>query len=152
MTDLYPSEEGHISDGLVIGFAKIYAGSADVELHEAVNIGTTAVSGWVSVGAAAADGDAIGIAMKAGSAGDVIPVCFYGVVKLVAGTAITAGQVLRNDALGTYILDLADLSTGNVESIFVGDNGTGTAFRLGMALQPGAASGDEFLCLVGGFR
>ncbi len=117
-----------------------------------MNIGATLVSDWVSVGAAAADGDAIGVALKAGSAGDVIPVCFYGVMKLKAGGAITAGQILRNDALGTYVLDIADLATGNAVPVYVGDNGTGTAFRLGMALQKAASSGDDFLVLVGGLR
>ena len=149
MADNYPSEEGHISDGLVIGFCKA---TATIELHEAVGIGITAVSNYVSVIPAAADGDAIGVALKAASANEMLPVCFYGVVKMVAGTAITAGQVVRSDSLGTYLLDLADLSTGTAAPLYVGLNGTGTALRLGIALQPAASSGDEFLVLVGGLR
>jgi len=155
MTDLYPDEEGHISDGLVIGFCKAVD---SIELHEAVALGSTGVSGFVSVKAASADGDAVGIALKSASAGDVIPVCFYGVVKVVAGATITTGQMCMNDALGTYILPIPNIEdttaaegwTNLIE--YVGLCGTGTRNRLGIALQPAAASGDEFLLLVGGIR
>jgi len=151
MADFYPSEEGHISDGLVIGFCTAYD---TVEVHEAVGLGITTVTGAISILAAAADGDAVGVTLKAAGAGEKVPVCFYGVMKLKAGAAITAGQTVYNDALGTYILDIQDTKTGcdDVWNAYAALSGTGTAFRLGTALQKAAASGDDFLVLVGGLR
>ncbi len=145
MTDLYPSEEGYISDGNVIGFCKV---QAEVELHEAVFIHGTAVSGEIMVAPAAADGDGCAVTLKAGVAGDHIPVCFFGVVKLMAGAAIDEGDQLKNDSLGTYLLPIDDRdSTAATE--LRGLNYTGTGIRLGVALQAGASSGDELLVLVG---
>jgi hypothetical protein len=151
MADFYPDEEGHISDGLVIGFCQAVDA---VEVHEAVALGITTVTGAVSILAAAADGDAVGVTLKAGGIGAKVPVCFYGVMKLKAGTAITAGQILQNDSLGTYILDIKDTITGCDDwwITLAGISGTGTVFRLGMALQAAANSGDDFLVLVGGLR
>lgn len=151
MADFYPDEEGHISDGLVIGFCQAVDA---VELHEAVALGITTVTGAVSILAAAADGDAVGVTLKAGGIGAMVPVCFYGVMKLLAGSAITAGQIVQNDSLGTYILDIKDAKTGCDDwwITLSGISGTGTVFRLGMALQKAAASGDDFLVLVGGLR
>jgi hypothetical protein len=155
MTDLYPDEEGHIADGLVIGFCKVVDG---VEINEAVGLGLTAVSGVVSIIASAADGDAVGIALKSGVTNDYVPVCFYGIVKMYAGDTITAGDIVKNDATGTFVLPIAVITdttgvTGwtaiaNYKAI----SHTGTAWRLGLALQNGATTGDELLMLVGGLR
>lgn len=145
MTDLYPSEEGYITDGNVIGFCKVQAA---IELHESVFIHGTAVSGTISVAPAAGDGDGIAIALREGAAGDYIPVCFHGVVKLIAGDTLTGGDQLINDALGTYVLPMPNTTATNA-TIFRGINYTGVRVRLGVALQNGAASGDELLVLVG---
>ena len=145
MTDLYPSEEGYISDGYVIGYCKAQAA---IELHDSVHIHGTAVSGIISVGTTTADGNAIGIALKEAAANDVIPVCFFGVVKLVAGDTLTAGDCLINDSLGTYQLPMPNTTSSNA-TIFRGLNYTGSRVRMGTALQNGAASGDELLVLVG---
>lgn len=147
MTDLYPDEEGYICDGNVIAFCKCAATTA---LHAGVKFGATAVSGAISVLQGAADGDCNGIALKAGATGDYIPVCFYGIVKMIAGDTINEGDALKNDANATYILPI-DTFTHDQFSLWRGVVGatTGTIWRLGMALQAGAASGDEFLMLVG---
>lgn len=145
MTDLYPSEEGYISDGYVLGYCKVQAA---IELHEAVHVHTTAVSGTISVAPAAADADGFAIALKAGAAGEYIPVCFFGVVKLMAGDTLTVGDQLINDSLGTYVLPMPSTTATNA-TIFRGLNNTGTRLRVGVALQNGAASGDELLVLVG---
>ena len=147
MTDLYPDEEGYICDGNVVAFCKC---AAAVPLHSAVQFGTTAVSGAITVLAGAADGDSNGISLKAGASGDFIPVCFYGVVKMIAGDTFTAGDLLKSDASATYVLPI-DTFIHDEFSLWRGVCGetTGTIFRLGMALQQGAASGDEVLMIVG---
>jgi len=146
MTDLYPSEEGYISDGYVIGYCKA---QAPIALHASVYIHGTAVSGVISVAPGAADADSIGVALKAAdAAGDYIPVCFHGVVKMVAGDTITGGDQLINDSLGTYVLPMPNTTSSNA-TIFRGLNYTGTRLRLGVALQNGDASADELLVLIG---
>ena len=145
MTDLYPSEEGYISDGYVIGYCK---SQMTLELHDSVFIHGPAVSGVVMVASAAADGNAIAITLKEAVTGDYIPVCFHGVVKLVAGDTLTAGDQLINDSLGTFQLPMPNTTSSNA-TVFRGLNYTGTRLRLGVALQNGAASGDELLVLVG---
>ena len=145
MTDLYPSEEGYISDGTVIGFCK--AGGT-IDLHETVFIGTTAVSGVVSVIAGAADGDSLAVALKAAVTNDFIPVCFHGIVKMVIGDTMTAGDIVMNDASATYVLPLVALTSDQVD-LLRGVSATGTYIRLGLLLQAGAASGDEALVFIG---
>ena len=144
MTDLYPEEEGYISDGTVIGFCKA-AGS--IALHSGVFLGATAVSGAVSVVAGSADGDSIAVALKAADTNDTIPVCFHGIVKMVIGDTMTAGDIVKNDASATYVLPLVY----TVDDILKlrGLNGTGTVIRLGLLMQDGAASGDEALVFIG---
>jgi hypothetical protein len=148
MTDLYPDEEGYISDGSVIAFCKA---AGTIALHSGVTLGATAVSGAVSVVAGTADGDSVAVALKAASTNDYIPVCFYGVVKMVAGDTIDEGDVVKNDASATYVLPI-DTLTHDQFTLWRGVVGatTGTAWRLGTAIQAGASSGDELLVLVGG--
>src|SRR4030042_6959321 len=98
--DLYPDEEGHIGDGLIIGYCKC---QATVVQNAAVKIHATAVSGAVSVAPSAADADSYAVALKGGVVGDYIPVCFYGVVKMYGGSTITAGDFLINDASGIFV-------------------------------------------------
>jgi len=145
MTDLYPDEEGYISDGHVVGFCKVQAA---VEIHEVVYVHGTAVSGAISVAPAAADGDGFAVTLKAGAAGDYIPVCFRGVVKMYAGDTITAMDMLQNDAVGTYVLPIPDTTSDEFVE-WRGLNWTGTRQRLGVALQAASTTGDEILVLVG---
>ena len=147
MTDLYPDEEGYIADGSVIGFCKA---TAAIPLHSAIKLNASAVSGLISVTAGAADGDSLGIALKEASAGDFIPVCWYGVVKMVGGAALNEGDMVRNDASATYVIPIDTLTHDEFE-LWRGVSGgaTSTAWRLGMCLQEAASSGDEFLLLVG---
>ena len=145
MTDLYPSEEGYISDGYVIGYCKCQAA---VELHDTVYIHGTAVSGTISIAPTTVDSTGVAVTLKAGAAGDYVPVCFFGVVKLMAGDTLTVGDCLINDSLGTYVLPLPNVTATNATK-YRGLNNTGTLFRLGFALQNGAASGDELLAMIG---
>jgi hypothetical protein len=147
MTDLYPDEEGYISDGTVISFCKA---AGTIALHSGVTLGTTAVSGAVSVVAGSADSDSVAVALKAANTNDYVPVCFFGIVKMVAGDTINEGDVVMNDASATYVLPIATL-THDEFTLWRGVVGatTGTGWRLGTAIQAGAASGDELLVLIG---
>lgn len=147
MTDLYPSEEGYIADGSVIGFCKA---TAAIPIHSCVQIASTAVSGEISVTVGAADGDSLGIALKTAEAGDRIPVCFFGIVKMVIAAAVAEGDMVKSDASATYVIPI-DTLTHDEFVLWRGVSGgdTATAWRLGMALQGAASSGDEILLLVG---
>ena len=149
--DLYPDEEGHISDGLIIGFAQCVGA---VTQNAAVALGITAVSGYVSILASAADADSCAVALKAGVAGEDRRVCFYGVVKMYGGSTITAGDVVCNDASGLFLNTMYNLNLGltptqiNYMAAF---KAGGTVYRLGLALQNGngATTGGELLVLIG---
>jgi len=147
MADLYPDEEGYICDGNVIAFCKLAGTTA---LHEGVKFGTTDASGVISVLAGTAFGDCNAVALKAGVTGEFVPVCFYGVVKMLAGDTLTAGDILKSGTTAQYVLPI-DTFTHDQFSLWRGLCGetTGTIFRLGMALQEGAVYGDDLLVLIG---
>lgn len=149
--DLYPDEEGHISDGLVIGYCKA---QATIVQNQAVYLHATSVSGAVSVAPCAADSDSCAVALKAASAGEWIPVCFYGVVKMYGGSTITAGDMVCNDASGYFVAPLPDYAFGlspTYLAYYAGVKTGGTIYRMGLALQNGnaATTGGELLVLVG---
>lgn len=148
MTDFYSLEEGYIDDGMVIGFAKCIG---SVTLHYTVHTTMPAVAAPASglyVQMANADAEGFGIALKTGVTGDVIPVCLYGVVKLKAAAAIAEGDVVENDATSNLMIPIQTIGASDMTA-YRGLNYTGTRIRLGYALQAGAVSGDDFLCLVG---
>jgi len=149
--DLYPDEEGHISDGLIIGYCK--AVDAIVQ-NQAVKLGITSVAGAVSVVACTGDGDSVGVALKAAAANEWVPVCFYGVVKMYAGDTLTAGGFIMNDSSGIYVLPIPTYNTLSYALYYAANFTSGTIYRLGMALQNGnsAATGGELLVLIGGYR
>jgi len=147
VVDYYPDEEGYISEGHVIGYAKA---EGSITQLTAVKLGTTA-AGNVVVAAGAADGDSIGFALKTAVTNDLLPVALRGIIKIVAGEAIAANAVLKNDSSPGYMLVIGDLATGTAVPIFVGLNGTGTVIRMGIALQDATQSGDEILMLLGAF-
>lgn len=146
MTDLYPDEEGYISDGTIVGFCKA-AGS--ITLHGAVALGSTGVSSYISV-VAAGVANGVGIALKAADTNDYIPVAFKGIVKQTVGTAtFSVGFPVK--ASGT--------TAGVVEKLTMGDTavhdylniipgGTTVQYRLGYAIQPGTTAGDEVLVML----
>jgi hypothetical protein len=154
MVDMWDSEEGYICQGTDIGFCTL--GTAAVA-GECMKFGTS-VANQIVVSKTSASGDAIGIAKKGGVTGDVIPVVFYGVVKLVAAQTVTVGQTVKSAVTaGTTItfgncVPIANLNTGTAAPLAASENGTGTFFKLGLALQDGATPGDEILVLIGGSR
>ena len=153
--DLYPDEEGHISDGLIIGYCKA---QAVIVQNQAVFIHATSVSGVVSVAPCAADHDSYAVALKAAAAGEMVPVCFYGVVKMYGGSTITAGDFVCNDASGIFVNTLPAITQAagaQTEILYYAEysNG-GSQYRLGLALQNanGATTGGELLVLIGAMR
>lgn len=144
MTDLYPDEECVLLDGLSISFAKCVG---TVALNQQVGLGSTAVSGVVSVIASAAIGDSVGVAMKAGAANDIIPVLFYGIAKFLAAGGIAAGAAVEGGVTAGVVVPGQTYTAGQLIAYKM-LNYTGTRWLLGTALQT-AASGDEILVLVG---
>ena len=144
MTDLYPDEEGYIADGSVIGFCKA---ATAITVHSGVSLGSA--SGVITVSAGTADGDSVGIALKAGNTNDFLPICFFGVVKMVAGAVFNEGDMVKSAAAPATVLPI-DTLTHDQLTLWRGVIGAGgSAWRLGMALQAAAATSDEFLLLVG---
>jgi hypothetical protein len=149
MTDYYPDEEGHIDDGLVIGYAK--AGMS-ISLGQAVALNVTTVTSYVSVTAAAFN-TGVGVALKAANTNDYIPVCFYGVCKMVGDTAVvpTAGMAVVSGTTAGQVTGLVTTTSATVIQL-AQNNGAGTIHLLGMALQTATTTADEILVLVGGAR
>ena len=140
MTDLWPSEERQIVPGFEIGFC--YCNDAVTE-GACVKL-ATGTSGLVKVEDATSQGDATGIALKTGAQYTTVPVAFYGVlkVKLDNGTTmVTTGDFCMNSTTNVSPLGTASATTLKVM--------TGSSYVLGLALQPAAADGDEFLLLLG---
>ena len=152
MTDMWDTQEGYICQGQILGFVEL--GTA-VVAGEPLTWGTSAANKVVMNAGGAADGDSPAVAMKGGVTGDQIPAVFYGVMKMVAHVTVTVGQIVEACATAgttiTYgqVQPIPNLTTGTAAPVFVGDNGTGTRFKLGMAIQGGAAPGDEILVLIG---
>jgi hypothetical protein len=143
MTDLYSDEEGYISDGTIVGFCKA-AGS--ISLHGAVALGAAGVSNYISVTAAGV-GTGIGIALKAADTNDYIPIALKGIVKQTVGAAtfsVGAPVIASGTTAGVIEKLLVGFTTG-MEYANVIPGGTTNLYRLGFALQPGTAAGDEVL-------
>lgn len=146
MTDYWSSQDGVIVADLDIGFA--YCNAA-VELHEVVHLHGTTTADRVVIAPASADGDGYMVALEAGDSGETISVMLSGIIKLVAGDTIAEGDMLMNDALGTYVLPIPTITAGEVVELR-GINYTGTMCRLGISFHD-AVSGDEILVAVGKF-
>lgn len=149
MTDLYPDEEGYISDGTIVGFCKA-AGS--ITLHGAVQLGTTGVSSYISV-VAAGVGKGYGIALKAADTNDYIPVAFKGIVKQTVGAGtFSVGKpvIASGTTVGVVEVQPALNGTTMLEYVNLGNGATTTLYRLGYALQPGTTAGDEVLIMLSG--
>ncbi|MEM0090854.1 MAG: DUF2190 family protein [Nitrososphaerota archaeon] len=98
-----------------------------------------------TVAPATAPMNCIGIALENALEGDYVPVCVLGVVKVVAGAAITVGQAVYGADASRRILPLIDQD--------VNENGTNTytiyyARKLGIALDNFTAPGDTGRILV----
>jgi len=103
LTDLYPGLA--LGDVLIPEQASIlpFKCAASVAKGDPVQFNTHTEDELPSVSPINTDGgvaDSIGIALKAGSTGDIIPVCVRGVVKVKACGAITGGLQITGDITG----------------------------------------------------
>ena len=104
----------------------------------------------VAVAVSAAVGDSVGVALKAGSAaGSIIPVVFFGVMKMTYYTSQT--QSIAMSAPAKFVCSTqsgADVGVCQGASTgYVAYNGA--SYILGLLLQIPAASLDTVLVLVG---
>ena len=144
MVDYYPDEEGVLLDGISIGWAQA---STTIYANTPIKL-ATATAGNIVI-AAAGDRAGIGVAMKAGSSSDYIPVLFYGVVKMfLSGTCVVGAAVVSGAAAATcgYVTRIPSY-TVDQQLLLRGLNYTGTVEVLGKAIQ-GGTTGDEILILV----
>ena len=104
MTDLYPAIAlGDVLDEANAHIIKCKCESA-VTKGQLVIFNTHTAGELPSVSTAgAAATNCFGVAMKTGAAGDIIPVCVAGVVKVTASGAITGGTCVVCGANGTVV-------------------------------------------------
>jgi len=142
-TDYFPNKDGYVADGDVVGFC--YADGAIVA-GTFVAFGTSRAN-YVAVISTSTASAAIGMALRdASAAGDIIPVCFMGVVKTIAGAAIATGALVGNSATSNKVVTLAYTS----EKIRInGKGGDYTARILGTCLQGAFNDTDECLVNIG---
>ena len=146
MTDFYPQEEGAIfdADSYII---PCYPDGAVSEMS-AVKLGTT-VAGRVSVAAAAAIGDGVGIALRAATGAGVpsrIPVLFYGLAKVVFTPVVAMGETAMNLAAPTTFGAGGDNTIELFAKLVVGG---GSSYIMGTVMQATGGAADEALLLVG---
>ena len=114
MTDYWPSEEGAIVEGGLV--LNCYADGAIGE-GSCVKWGTTGAS-KLPVAATAAFGDACGVALKAaGAAGDIIPVCFHGLVKMMLGETLAIGDAVISSGTTGKVYGIEAASSSMLESV-----------------------------------
>ncbi len=143
MTDHWPQLPTGVplTTGYEIGFCYCTAGVTE---GYAVTKGTHA-SGKIPVTVSGAIGDGIGVVLKTGSAGDYVPVLFYGAIKLDTSSAITIGRFVVNASGGATVAQISTVGSDISATLVVFG---GASYVLGMAMQT-AASGDEIVVLVG---
>jgi hypothetical protein len=149
-TDLWPDADGLIADGFTIGFA--YADSTSITANYAVKVGTTGAS-KIPVTVAAAVGDGVAVALKTPVAvGDMIPLCFYGLVKMVNCASGDDSAALM-PTIGKFVMNSAALGVQGYRTLLTTNmalfTGASACNILGLCLQTCTAVSDEFAVLVG---
>lgn len=137
-TDYWPQEEGYIVEGSPVMMC--YADGTITENSAVILGGTTA--GVVRVAVSTVWGDAMAVALRSAATGQMVPVAFAGVVKMLVGGTLALGQQVCNEVGGVEVID-----TPTSVNIKLGDNGT--AYVLGTALQAATDDEDEILILLG---
>lgn len=107
-----------------------------------INTGT---AGNVTVDHGSANGDAIGVALRACTVtGQYIPVAFGGIVKMLADSTIIVQEPVVSAGGDDAKVIGANLILGS-DDLYVNE---GTGWILGYALQAGVTDGDEILVLL----
>ena len=141
-TDFWPQEEGYIVEGSP---NMMCLASGAIAEFACVKLSATA-TGVVTVAASAAAGDSIGVALRSAADGQMLPVCFEGICKMIADATITLGQSVQSYGANTAaVVD----SGGSEDHVGYGDT-AGTKKLLGTALHASAdQNDDEILVWVG---
>lgn len=85
--------------------------------------------------------DCIGIATKAGTAGQMVPVIVRGRVKATAGGVITRGKAVYGADASSHVLALADINEGGAATI-------SWTRKLGLCEQGAGAAGDLISLII----
>jgi len=85
--------------------------------------------------------DCIGIATKAGTAGQMVPVIVRGRVKATAGGVITRGKAVYGADASSRVLALADINEGGAATI-------SWTRKLGLCEQSAGAAGDLISLII----
>jgi hypothetical protein len=136
MTDKWPSEEGFISEGEIVS---LFKASAAVSKGMLVKL-----MGDLEVQPATANSDPVGVVLKDGATGEIVPVCIHGVCKVKAGGAITVGKAVKSDdsARAVVLSDQAVNEAGSsAYTIYY-------ARKAGIALQAASVADDWILVFV----
>ena len=141
--DYWPQEEGYIVEGSPVMMCQTAGTITEMACVE-INAGG---SGYVLVDHGAAMGDAIGVALRACTVtGQMIPVAFGGVVKMLADSTIICQQpLLSNGSDDAKVVRMNAAANVGSDDLYFNE---GYAWILGMALQAGITDGDEILVLL----
>ena len=137
--DYWPQEEGYIVEGSPV---MMCVTSSAVTENCVVRL-TATTAGAVTVGVTAAWGDCVGVALRDVDSGQMCPVAFHGVVKMLADATLALGQQVCSSAAGANKI----IDTPTSANIKLGDDGS--AYVLGTTLQAAADDQDEILLLLG---
>lgn len=137
-TDYWPEQDGIIVKGLVCSFCKA---DGTIAAGNIVAWGASSAVGVVSVKSSAAVGDGIGVALKAGATGSLIPVAFSGIIKMTTDETLSIGNLITNKS-SLYIVGMGASNTLYINS----HNST----VMGCTMQGGGDEQDELLVMLGG--
>ena len=140
-TDYWPQEEGYIVEGSPVVMCKTAGTIGEMSCIE-INAGG---SGYVLVDHGSSKADAIGVALRACTAtGQMIPVAFGGVVKMLADSTIVVQEPVCSNGDDTSKV-IGAMAFCTSDDLYFNE---GTAWLLGYALQAGVTDGDEILVLL----
>lgn len=140
-TDYWPQEEGYIVEGSPVMMCKS-AGTITEMACIKIQAGG---AGYVQVDHSAAAGDSIGVALRAVTVtGQMVPVAFGGIVKMLANCTLAVQQPVTAVGTDTAKVVASTLIHGSDDLYF----NEGTAWILGMNLQAGVTTSDEILVLL----
>ena len=137
--DYWPSEEGYIVEGSPVMMC--VAGGTITE-NACVKCSATTV-GQVTVTESTTWGECIAVALRAASTGEIVPVAFEGIVKMLSDATLALGQHVASSAAGANKL----IDTPTSANIRLGTNGT--SWVMGTLLQAAATEADEVLLWIG---
>jgi hypothetical protein len=140
--DYYPDEEGVLLDGISLGWC---IASTTIDANQQVAFDTATAGNVVAL--AGAYRDSCGVAMRAASSSDYVPVLLYGIVKMKLAITVAAGSPVQSATAAGYVYPAASIATATYLSYMKALCYGGTVHILGKALQ-GGLTDDEVLILV----